>query len=376
MSAIVVADIEVGTAELCQSLGVSRASLYRSRQPETIQGEPKPTRAKHPRALDPMERQAVLDTLHSERFCDQSPAEVHATLLEEQTYLCAPRTMYRLLEQAHEVRERRDQLRHPRYTRPELVATGANQVWSWDITKLKGPIKWAYFHLYVILDIFSREVVGWMVARNESARLAERLIEETCAKEDIPPGQLTIHADRGAAMTSKAVALLFSDLGIEASHSRPHVSDDNPFSESHFRTIKYRPGFPERFGSLEQAREVCRALFTWYNTEHHHSSLAFLTPAAVHHGRADEVLEARHYTRLAAYAAHPERFVNGPPRREKLATSVWINPPAKTTLQDAPGSIQTAEVDLRVDPPCITYEPHAGTSPVGLTPINSVEPLQ
>jgi putative transposase len=375
MSAIVVADSEVGTAELCQSLGVSRASLYRSRHPEAVQ-EPKPTRAKHPRALDPMERQAVLDTLHSERFCDQSPAEVHATLLEEQTYLCAPRTMYRLLEQAHEVRERRDQLRHPHYTRPELVATCANQVWSWDITKLKGPIKWAYFHLYVILDIFSRKVVGWMVARNESARLAERLIEETCAKEDIPAGQLTIHADRGAAMTSKAVALLFSDLGIEASHSRPHVSDDNPFSESHFRTIKYRPGFPERFGSLEQAREVCRALFTWYNTEHHHSSLAFLTPAAVHHGRAEEVLEARHHTRLVAYAAHPERFVNGPPRREKLATTVWINPPEKTTLEDAPGSIQTDEVDLRVDPVCITYEPHAGISPVGLTPVTSVESLQ
>jgi putative transposase len=375
MSAITVADSEVGTAELCQSLGVSRASLYRSRQPEVLQ-EPKRSRANHPRALDPMERQAVLDMLHSERFCDQSPAEVHATLLDEQTYLCAPRTMYRLLKQAHEVRERRDHLRHPHYTKPELVATGPNQVWSWDITKLKGPIKWAYFHLYVILDIFSRNVVGWMVARSESARLAERLIEETCAKQDIPPGQLTIHADRGAAMTSKAVALLFSDLGIEGSHSRPHVSDDNPFSESHFRTIKYRPEFPDRFGSLEHARQVCRVLFTWYNTEHHHSSLAFLTPAAVHHGHAEEVLAARHRTRLVAYAAHPERFVNGAPRRENLQTAVWINPPLKTTLQDAPGSTQTGPDDPEVVPVCRSYESYPTSSPAALTLVDSVGSLQ
>jgi putative transposase len=375
MSALVVADSEVGTAELCQSLGVSRASLYRSRQPARPQ-EPKPPRAKHPRALDRVERQAVLDMLHSERFCDQSPAEVHATLLEEQTYLCAPRTMYRLLRQAHEVRERRDQLRHPHYTKPELVATGPNQVWSWDITKLKGPIKWAYFQLYVILDIFSRQVVGWMVARNESAHLAERLIEETCTKQGIPPGQLTIHADRGAAMTSKAVALLFSDLGIEGSHSRPHISDDNPFSESHFRTIKYRPEFPDRFGSLEHARQVCRALFTWYNTAHHHSSLAFLTPAAVHHGRAAEVLHDRHRVLLAAYAAHPERFVNGPPRRQSLQTAVWINPPEKTTHQDALRSTIASPDDPEVVPVCRTYavssNPRAGPPQL----ISSAQPLQ
>jgi putative transposase len=375
MSAITVTDSEGGTAQLCQSLGVSRASLYRSRQPKALR-EPRPRRAKHPRALDPMERQAVLDMLHSERFCDQSPAEVHATLLEEKTYLCAPRTMYRLLEQAHEVRERRDQLRHPHYTKPELMATAPNQVWSWDITKLKGPIKWSYFHLYVILDIFSRNVVGWMVARSEGARLAERLIEETCTKQNVQPGQLTIHADRGTAMTSKAVALLFSDLGIEASHSRPHVSDDNPFSESHFRTIKYRPEFPERFGSLEHARQVCRPLFTWYNTEHHHSSLAFLTPAAVHHGRADEVLDGRHRVRLTAYAAHPERFVNGPPRRESLPNAVWINPPAKTRRQDAPGSTQADPDDPEVVPVCTTYEPHPRASAAALTILNSVGSLQ
>jgi putative transposase len=375
MSAIVVADSEVGTAELCQSLGVSRASLYRSRQPARPP-EPKRPRARHPRALDPVERQAVLAMLHSERFVDQSPAEVHATLLEERTYLCAPRTMYRLLRQAQEVRERRDQLRHPHYTKPELVATGPNQVWSWDITKLKGPIKWAYFQLYVILDIFSRQVVGWMVARNESAHLAERLIEETCAKQDIAPGQLTIHADRGAAMTSKAVALLFSDLGIEGSHSRPHTSDDNPFSESHFRTIKYRPEFPDRFGSLEHARQVCRALFTWYNTEHHHSSLAFLTPAAVHHGRADEVLHDRHRVLLAAYAAHPERFVNGPPRRQSLQTAVWINPPEETTHQDAPRSTIANPDDPEVVPVRRTYAVSSNSSAGPLQLISSELPLQ
>lgn len=374
MSAIEVATRQFGTAELCRSLGISRASLYRSRQPEKAH-ERKPA-AKHPRALDPVERQAVLDVLHSKRFCDQSPAEVHATLLEEQTYLCAPRTMYRLLEQAHEVRERRDQLRHPNYTKPELMATGPNQVWSWDITKLKGPIKWAYFQLYVILDIFSRNVVGWMVARNESAHLAERLIDQTCAKQGIPPGQLTIHADRGAAMTSKAVALLFSDLGIEGTHSRPHTSDDNPFSESHFRTIKYRPEFPDRFGSLEHARQVCRRLFIWYNTEHHHSSLAFLTPDAVHHGRANQVLDARHRVRLAAHAAHPERFVNGPPRRESLALAVWINPPEKTTHQDAPGTTQTDPDDPEVVPVCSTYRPSPTPSAERLHIVSTPSPLQ
>ena len=215
-----------------------------------------------------------------------------------------------------------------------------------------------------------------MVARSESARLAERLIEQTCTKQNIEPGQLAIHADRGAAMTSKAVALLFSDLGIEASHSRPHVSDDNPFSESQFRTIKYRPGFPDRFGSLEHAREVCRALFIWYNQEHHHSGLAFLTPAAVHHGRAEEILDARHRVRLDAYAAHPERFVNGPPHRESLPTAVWINPPEKTAHQDAPGSLQTDRDDPEVVPVCTTYGQYPGTSPVGLTLVSSVESLQ
>ena len=362
MAAIAEIGSEVPTTPLCESLGVSRAALYRWRRPPIVL-PPRPPRARHPRSLDRDERQAILDTLNSERFCDASPAEVHATLLEEQIYLGSPRTMYRVLADAHEVRERRDQLRHPSYAKPELLATRPNQVWSWDITKLKGPVKWSYFYLFVVLDIFSRYVVGWMVAHGEGARLAERLIEETCIKQNISPGQLTIHADRGSAMTSKTVALLFSDLDILRSHSRPHVSDDNPFSESHFRTLKYRPEFPGRFGSIEHARQVCRSLFDWYNAEHHHSGLAFLTPAAVHHGRADQVLDARHRVRLAAYAAHPERFVNGPPRRHSLPPAVWINPPEKPTHQDAPGSTQADPDDPEVVPTCRTYEPYRRPSP-------------
>ncbi len=337
MIAIEAVAVNGETSALCQSIGISRAAFYRRGQPARP-SMPSPPRASSPRALVPAERQAVLDALHSERFIDQSPAEVHAALLEEQTYLCSPRTMYRVLAEADEVRERRDQARHPVYTKPELVATGPNQVWSWDITKLKGPAKYLYFSLYVILDLFSRYVVGWMVALNESARLAERLIEATCAKQGIAPQQLTIHADRGAPMRSKLVALLFSDLGIDASHSRPRVSNDNPFSESQFRTLKYRPEFPDRFGSLEHARGVSRDLFAWYNDAHHHSGLSYLTPADVHYGRAAAILEVRHRTRLAAYAAHPERFVKGPPRPETLPTAVWINPPPKTTGQEAPGT--------------------------------------
>jgi putative transposase len=253
----------------------------------------------------PAERQAVLDMLHSERFVDQSPAEVHATLLEEQTYLGSVRTMYRVLADAHEVRERRDQARHPAYAKPELVATAPNQIWSWDITKLKGPIPYLYYSLYVILDLFSRYIVGWMVAAHENAHLAQRLIEATCLKQGIGPHQLTIHADRGAPMRSKLVALLFSDLGIEASHSRPRVSNDNPFSEAQFRTFKYRPDFPDRFGSIEHARAIGHDLFAWYNDAHHHSGLSYLTPADVHYGRAAVILQARHRTRVAAYVAHP-----------------------------------------------------------------------
>jgi len=322
------------TAALCQSVGLARATLYRRRQP--ARPSTPIVRAASSRALIPAERQAVLDVLHSERFVDQSPAEVQATLLEEHTYLCSTRTMYRILDAAAEVRERRNQARHPAYAKPELVATAPNQIWSWDITKLKGPIPYRYYSLYVILDLFSRYVVGWMVAMHENARLAQRLIEATCVKQGIGPHQLTIHADRGAPMRSKLVAELFSDLSIDASHSRPRVSNDNPFSEAQFRTFKYRPEFPARFGSIEDARAIGHDLFAWYNNAHHHSGLSYLTPADVHYGRAPTILEVRHHTRLAAYAAHPERFVQGPPRLETLPTAVWINPPLKSTGEVAP----------------------------------------
>jgi putative transposase len=331
------------TAALCQSVGLARATLYRRRQPARV-SVPTP-RAPSSRALVPAERQAVLDVLHSERFVDQSPAEVQATLLEEQTYLCSTRTMYRILDAAQEVRERRDQARHPAYAKPELVATAPNQIWSWDITKLKGPIPYLYYSLYVILDLFSRYVVGWMVATHENARLAQRLIEATCRKQGIGPHQLTMHADRGAPMRSKQLVELYSDLHIGVSHSRPRVSNDNPFSEAQFRTFKYRPEFPDRFGSPEHARTVSHDLFTWYNDAHHHSGLSYLTPADVHYGRAGTILEVRHQTRLAAYAAHPERFVQGPPRLEILPHAVWINPPATSTVEDAPGTTIVTPAD-------------------------------
>ena len=254
----------------------------------------------------------MLDSLHA-RFVDQAPAQVHATLLDEGTYLCSLRTMYRILDAADEIQERRDQVRHPHYAKPELLATRPNEVWSWDITKLLGPAKWTYFYLYVILDIFSRYVVGWMLAPRESAALAERLIAETCAKHGIPPGQLTLHADRGSSMRSKPVALLLADLGVTKTHSRPHVSNDNPFSEAQFKTLKYCPAVSRALRSLEDGRAFGQVFFPWYNHEHRHSGLGFLTPAVVHYGRAAAVRAQRQQVLAAAYAAHPERFVNGRP---------------------------------------------------------------
>jgi putative transposase len=372
MIAIDAVTAEGETSALCQSVGIARASLYRRRQPARAAVPASPPRPS-PRALIRAERQAILDALHSERFVDQAPAEVHATLLEEQTYLGSVRTMYRVLAEAAEVRERRDQARHPSYAKPELVATAPNQIWSWDITKLKGPAKYVYYSLYVILDLFSRYVVGWMVAGHESARLAERLIEATCVKQGIGPQQLTIHADRGAPMRSKLVALLFSDLGIEASHSRPRVSNDNPFSESQFRTLKYRPEFPDRFGSVEHARAVSHGLFAWYNDAHHHSGLSYLTPAAVHSGRADTILDVRHQARVAAYAAHPERFVKGPPRRETLPTAVWINAPTQTARQDAS---QTTIVTPDDPQHGVILRPHVPWGDRSTVLVNCVESLQ
>jgi putative transposase len=285
----------------------------------------------HPRALSAAERAAVLDVLHSERFRDAAPAAVYATLLDEGAYLASERTMYRLLAAAGETRPRRDQLVHPAYAKPELLATAPNQVWSWDITKLLGPATWTYYYLYVILDVYSRYVVGWMVAHRERAELAERLIAETIAKQGVPTGQLTLHADRGSSMTSKPVAFLLADLGVTKTHSRPHVSNDNPYSEAQFKTLKYRPGFPERFASIEEARAFGRDFFRWYNAEHRHSGIGLLAPEVVHHGQAQASYDARSRVLAAAHAAHPERFVRQAPRPPQLPTAAWINPPQPTT---------------------------------------------
>ena len=313
----------LGVAPVCEALGVPRVSYYRWRNPPAHC----PVARRMPRALPPEERQHVLAVLHDDRFVDLPPAEVYATLLDEGQYLCSIRTMYRILHEQAEVKERRRQLRHPRYAAPELLATGPNQLWSWDITKLKGPIKWTYFYLYVILDVFSRYVVGWMAALQDSATLAQRLIAQTCARQGIAEGTLTIHADRGAAMLAKSVALLLADLGVTRTHSRPHVSNDNPYSESQFKTLKYSPEFPERFGSLPDARSFLLDFFQWYNSMHHHSALGWLTPADVHYGHAEQRLTARTLVLQQAFAATPERFVRGVPTPLPLPQAVWINKP-------------------------------------------------
>lgn len=322
---------EVGIAAACRALDLPRATLYRHLREEADVPGAAVARARPARTLSETERAIVLEILHAERFVDQAPREIFATLLDEGAYVCSVRTMYRILEEEGELRERRDQLRHPDYRKPELLATGPNQVWSWDITKLLGPAKWTYFYLYVILDIFSRYVVGWTVALREGAELAKRLIAETAEKQGIQAGQVKLHADRGGPMTSKPVAGLLADLGIEKTHSRPHVSNDNPYSESQFKTMKYRPEFPDRFGCLEDARGFCQEFFRWYNTQHHHGGIAFLTPEAVHYGQGRQILEARQQVLNAAYAQHAERFVRKPPQIPAVPTAVWINPPAATT---------------------------------------------
>jgi putative transposase len=321
----------VGIVLACAMLAVSRASYYRTLSPRVVPS-PRPT---PPRALSADERAQVLEVLHEPRFVDLAAAEVYATLLDEGRYLCSERTMYRILAANGEVRERRDQLRHMNHPRPELLATRPNELWSWDITKLKGPAKWTYFYLYVVLDVFSRYVVGWMVATEESATLAKKLIAETCRREGIQPSQLTLHADRGSAMTSKSFALLLADLGVTKTHSRPHVSNDNPFSEANFKTLKYRPDFPDRFGCEQDARGHCDRFFDWYNHEHRHGALGLCTPYEVHRGIAEQTLERRDAILEAAFLAHPERFTRGRPAPHSLPTEVWINKPEpEVSLED------------------------------------------
>ena len=357
--------------KLCATLGFPRSTLYRLRHPAAATPARLQEPRSSPRALSATEKTTVREVLNSERFADLAPRQVYGTLLDEGEYYCSISTMYRILGEQGEVNERRQQRTHPTYTRPELLATGPNQVWSWDITWLRGPGKWQHFYLYVILDIFSRYVVGWLLAEVEAADLAEQLIGETCRKQGIQRDQLTLHADRGAPMTAQAVAQLLEELGVTKRH--PHTSDDNPFSEAQFKTLKYRPDSPERFESLADAREWVTAFFDWYNNEHRHSSLGLMTPAAVHWGLDHQLTLQRQQVLQTAYAAHPERFVKGLPKPPQVPEAVWINPPLAAnpvaTTETAPqteaispltGEPSGAEVESRVGgclPTCVALDP-------------------
>jgi putative transposase len=313
----------------CAALGLSRATFHRRQALAKLPPAPVRPRPKPARALATPERQGVLDLLREPQFVDLAPAEIYACLLDQGVYRCSIRTMYRILAENDEIKERRRQLRHPVYQKPELLAEGPNQVWSWDISKLMGPEKWTYFYLYVIIDIFSRRVVGWCVADAESAALFKPLFQDAIAKHGVSPGQLTLHADRGPSMKAKATALLLADLGVTKSHSRPYTSNDNPFSESHFKTMKYQPQFPKRFGCIQDAKAFCRHFFDWYNRDHHHLGIGLMTPNQVHYGQADEIHAARQVILDHAFQANPDRFVNKKPEPPQKPTAVWINPPAQ-----------------------------------------------
>jgi len=334
----------VPVKQLCAALGFPRSTLYRRRQPAAAPAPVQEPR-QSPRALSATEKVTVREVLNSERFADLAPRQVYGTLLDEGEYYCSISTMYRILGEQGEVNERRQLRTHPTYTRPELLATAPNQVWSWDITWLRGPGKWQHFYLYVILDIFSRYVVGWLLAEEEAGALAEQLIAETCRKQGIQRDQLTLHADRGAPMTAQTVAQLLEELGVTKSHSRPHTSDDNPFSEAQFKTLKYRPDYPERFESLAHAHQWAMVFFDWYNNEHRHSSLGLMTPAAVHWGLDHQLTLQRQQVLQAAYAAHPERFVKGLPKPPQVPEAVWINPPLPaSSLAAAETATQTEAI--------------------------------
>jgi putative transposase len=321
----------VGVRRACAAVGEAQARWYRRHRQSPSSPKPERVPTPQPRALSEVERKEVRALLNSDEFVDEAPATVYAKLLDRGRYVASVSTMYRVLHEHDEVRERRRQATHPAHKKPELMATKPNEVWSWDITKLLGPVKWTYFYLYSIIDIYSRYVPGWMLARAENAKLAEALLAETIIKQGVGPDQLSIHADRGSPMTAKPVAHLLADLGVTKSHSRPHVSNDNPFIESSFRTLKYRPDFPERFGSFEDAHGHCGRFFSWYNDDHRHSGIGLHTPADVHYGRAELVRAQRAEVLDDAYAAHPERFVRKPPEPPRLPTVAWINEPKEDT---------------------------------------------
>jgi putative transposase len=318
------ASAECAVRDACRAFGVSPATFYRHRDPKPA---PKKEKKKNHRRLSEEEEKMILEELTSTRFMDESVPEIYASLLDDGRYLCSQRTMYRILDRHASTRERRNQLEHPEYTKPELLAQAPNEVWSWDITKLRGPQKWSYYYLYVIMDIYSRYVVGWMVAPRESAILAERLIQQTCENQGIKPEQLTIHADRGTSMRSKLVAQLLADLGVTKSHSRPHTSNDNPYSEAQFKTLKYHHSFPNKFGCIEDAQTFLQNFFDWYNRQHKHSGIGYVSPESIHTGQAHIIRDKRCSVLLAAYEKHPERFVKGIPLPPKIPEAAWINKP-------------------------------------------------
>ena len=329
MSALIESQDEIDIKPACQQLELSRATLYRRIKPPAEKyGPPKP-RPKAARSLSPDEQEEVLGLLHSDRFVDQAPAQVVAKLLEEGEYFCSERTMYRVLAANGEVKERRNQRKHPSYARPELLAKAPNQVWSWDVTKLKGAAKGQYFSLYVIIDIFSRYIVGWFLSKRATAEISCHLISETLKKYELDPQALTVHSDRGSEFIGSPVGTLFEKLGVTKSKSRPKVSNDNPYSESSFKTLKYHHTFPERFGCLEDAKSFLRGFFNWYNDDHHHSGIALLTPATVHFGRVEETLKKKQRALDEGYKKHPERWVHGPPKVKSPLKEVWINGPTE-----------------------------------------------
>ncbi len=319
----------IGTTKALEAVGSDRATWYRAHRQSPAPPPRERVVTPQPRALSLVERKEIKRVLDSDEFVDEAPATVYAKLLDQGTYLGSVSTMYRVLHEHDEVRERRRQATHPAHKKPELIAEEPNQIWSWDITKLHGPEKWTYYYLYVILDIFSRYVVGWMLARAEWADLSKRLINDTVAKQGVQRNQLTLHSDRGSPMIAKQVVHLLADLGVTKSRSRPHVSNDNPYSESQFRTFKYRPDFPDRFGSYEDARAHCGHFFPWYNDDHRHSGIGLHTPADVHYGRAEAIREQRGAVLLEAYGQHPERFVRQIPTPPVLPVVAWINKPAE-----------------------------------------------
>lgn len=324
-----------GKKVACEALQVPRATFYRHQNAKKFRSHNSNSqRPAPPLSLSNQERQAVIDVLHSDQFCDDAPHQVYAKLLDEGRYMCSIRTMYRIIKAEHGcVKERRRQVQRPKYEKPELLATQPNQVWSWDITKLKGPAKWTYFYLYVIIDIFSRYVVGWMIAHREQAALAKRFIKDSCSKHEIEDGQLTVHADRGPSMRSKAVAFLLGDLGVTKTHNRPYVSNDNPYSEAQFKTLKYCPQFPKRFGSIQDARFFCQSFFNWYNKEHRHSGIALMTPEQVHYRMDRQIYQQRSHVLADAFKKNPNRFKGKVPVPKSLPVAAWINKPATDELE-------------------------------------------